>query len=164
MSLFKNTKGTRIAVGVFLVCILTFFAYEAKGETTAEGGITVLNLEHSDGYNIFITERFNDKWSAGLGLVGEQVDKYEREIDNNLHIFGQRVVSGPGILSRVELGIGLNYALNKTTVNGSNLNYHLSLQLDVTDKVYFIYRHISNAGSRSPNTGQDLLNFGWRFK
>lgn len=163
MSLFRNKRMTNFLVTAFILVLLGFLAYEVRADTTTfEGGVTLLNTNNSGGESIMISERWNDTWAVGIGLIGEQKDKYDRNIDNNMLLYGQRLVYGPGWLSELGLGFGISYLNNTTTVTGTHLNYMLSVEYGYQDW-YLIYRHMSNAGSRAPNTGQDLLSVGYKF-
>jgi hypothetical protein len=167
MALFKNPSTTNFIVAGFFVLILLFLSCEVRSETTFEAGITVLNTSYSEGENIILTERWDDKWEFGIGLIGEQIDKYNRPIDSNMLIFAQRKIRGTDALDDVILGVGLAYLDKTTTVSGSNLNFMLSLEWnrnrDDWFPDYYIFRHVSNAGTTRPNTGQNVLNVGYNF-
>ena len=159
MALFKNPKPVQLMIGAFIIIFITFLSCESKAETTIEAGATSLNGGFSGGADIFITERWDRKWSVGVGLLGEQTDKYDRHINNNLMLFGQRTVYRKNFY----LGLGLAYIGNTTTVNGSNLNYLLSIGYDFNSPWYIVIGHISNGGTHPPNNGQELLNVGYAF-
>ena len=90
-------------------------------------------------------------------MLGEQ-SAGDIFIESNILVFGQRTV----YYKNMNLGLGLAYLDKTTRVNGSNLNYMLSIGYD-WDKWYLVIRHISNAGTSKPNSGQDMLNIGYNF-
>lgn len=166
MNLFNNGKRATKWIVTFIILLLIWFAYESKAEATVEAGITAISAKYSNGNSLILTERFNNKWVIGLGLISDQVYK-DSKIRNNPVFFGQRLVYGPGIFKNVGLGIGAGYLGNTSEINGSKFNYMLSAEYFkprsgiIPD--YFILRHLSNAGSTPPNKGQDLLSFGYVF-
>ncbi len=158
MALFNNTKKAQIVIGCFIILFLGFLSCEAKAGTTFEVGATVLSNEFSGGEVLILSERFGRKWNMGIGLIGDQKDKYDRFIRNNLLAFGQRTVYWRDF----NLGFGLSYIGHETTVNGSKVNFMLSAGYD-WNRFHVVFRHMSNAGSTPPNAGQDMILIGYSF-
>ncbi len=189
--LFNNPRGARIAIVVFVILLLWFFARESSAETTVEIGPTFLGSTLSDSVDLILSEKWDDKWRIGLGVIGAQnyydthVHKYDRpikglestwrtvhnhkfNINNNIFVYGQRIVKGYGKLDKVYLGLGAAYFNTTSKVVGSRFNFALSIEY-VYPRVdywpdYYVLRHFSNAGSESPNPGQNALNVGWSFE
>jgi hypothetical protein len=61
-----------------------------------------------------------------------------------------------------EIGIGAAYFQNTNRALGKNLTWSLSLGFG-GEHWSVRFRHFSNAGSGSPNLGQDLLTIGYEF-
>lgn len=151
-------------LGGFFLIFLSFLSCEdPKAETIVEVGVPFITFEVRKPVGaIILIERF-DKWDIGLGLIGPQLDKYGREIRNNLVLFGQRRTCYKRFCS----GFGLAYMGHTSPVLGSKLNYILSIEFTLRGRSlipdYIIIRHISNGGTESPNYGQDFLNIGYSF-
>ena len=159
MNLFNNKDKIKIVILSFLILFIGFLSCESiKAETVFEAGATSLSADFSGGADIFITERWDRKWNMGIGLLGEQTTKYDVNINNNLMLFGERTVYRQDFY----LGLGLAYLGNTTAVNGSHLNYLLSVGYD-WNNWGIVLRHISNAGTSPPNSGQELLNIRYAF-
>ena len=167
---FSDMKPARILLPLFVLGLLIFFAFEAKADTTVEVGIPVVSDKFAtDGADLLLIERFDDRWALGLGLISSYTDKYDREVVKNMVVFGQRTVRGPGdgFWNDMMLGIGVSWFQNTTTINGSKVNFALSIEYNNNRKSIFpdiiVWRHFSNAGTVKPNTGSDFLNFGYYF-
>lgn len=76
--------------------------------------------------------------------------------------FGVRAQIVPKV-GPVTAGLGVIYLQNVDDFNGSHLNFCLSLGYEWRH-LQARYLHISNAGSRSPNTGRDMVLIGWAFR
>lgn len=145
-------------------------------ETRLEVGPTLLSMEYSDGFSAILFERFDDKWDIGIGWISEQtmhtgdyvdipftteiVNRTEivHELRENIFIIGQRVFH----VEYFEFGIGIAYFNNINRGLGSKMT--LPLTIAFTWKDYSIrFRHFSNGGSATPNTGQDMVTFGYTF-
>ena len=166
--LLNNPKPMRWLVVGIIVVFLTFISCEnANAETTFELGVPATSLHFNESINFVLTERWNGKWQIGLGLVGEQVDKFGRDIRNNMFFFAQRVTRGPGKLDNLLLGVGVGYFGHETSVMGSRLNFTLSIEYNNPRKGiwpdFYVIRHFSNAGTSPPNSGQNLFNFGYSY-
>jgi hypothetical protein len=143
---------------VFILLFFCFLAYESQA-AEVEIGPTNLSGRWSDGGTLLITERVN-KWSFGGGIISEQYCHctYPADIATNIFFQVQRVVDHKGW----EIGVGPAYFQNTNRALGTNLNWALSIGYRWDDFSIRV-RHYSNAGSGSPNLGQDLLTFGYIF-
>ena len=153
-----------VLVLLFILGLLFLFAKESKAdEVTAELGATILSGQFSGGAALLIEQTWNDRWRIGMGLTSDQKvtprTEPETNVRSNLMVHGQRLVG----TERFKLGIGVAYWNAKTRWNGSNFTASMSIEYDFTDKWGVRYRHFSNAGSASPNMGQDMITFGYRF-
>ena len=161
---FEEMVKPRMLVAIFILLLLFGFYKEAHAEVSVEVGPTFLSGEFSDGGGLLVNETFNDKWRIGMGFISEQEvtdrsdDTYH--VRNNLLVHGQRLVP---LTRNLDLGIGVGYFNAKTRWNGSNFVASLSMEYSLNDKWSINYRHWSNAGSASPNMGQDLFTVGYRF-
>lgn len=69
------------------------------------------------------------------------------------------VVDGFG---HFDIGIGPAYLQNEDAINGSHLNFSLKLGYR-WHRVGVVWRHISNAGTKTPNQGRDMVLLTYRF-
>lgn len=160
---FEEFVKPWMLVLVFLLVLLFGFYKEANADVTVELGPTFLSGEFSDSGCLLLNETF-DRWRIGMGVCGEQevTDRSGTtyEVRNNLFVHGQRLVA---ITDRLGFGVGVGYFNAKTRWNGSNFVASLSMEYSINDRWSLNYRHWSNAGSASPNMGQDLFTVGYRF-
>lgn len=148
------------------VIILLFGLYkEANAEANVELGGTFLSGEFSDGGMLVLNETFDDKWVLGMGLTSPQrVEDRKGNVytpRENLFIHGQRLV---GITDNIDFGLGVGYFNATTRWNGSNFVASMSIEYDISENWSVKYRHFSNAGSASPNMGQDAFLVSYSFK
>lgn len=147
----------------FLVILLFGFYKEANAEINVEAGGTFLSGEYSEGQMLVLNETW-DKWRLGMGIVTEQevTDRHGNfhEVRENLFIHGQRLVS---ITKNLDFGLGVGYFNAKTRWNGSNFVASMSVEYALDDKWSLKYRHFSNAGSATPNMGQDAFLVSYSF-
>lgn len=145
-------------VAVFLL-ILVFFAYKEANALELEAGPAVLSGEFAEGGALMITERIGP-WSLGGGYVSKQVChcRYPAELKENIFFQAQRILE----YKRAELGIGAAYWQNTNRALGKHLTWSLSLGFG-GEHWSLRLRHYSNAGSGSPNLGQDMLTVGYSF-
>jgi hypothetical protein len=172
---FEKIFKPAVLVGVFLALLLVGFCREARGEVTAEIGAPMLSGEYSKGVSLIITERwggpYNSRYSVGMGYISEQevTDRGENfhELRENLFIMAQRRVSFPikGCPKHdcISLGLGPAYFNAITRWNGSRFVASLSIEFRPTEHWSVNFRHFSNAGSATPNMGQDMLTVGYTF-
>jgi hypothetical protein len=154
-------------VVLFIIMFVLGLSNESKAESvaTVEIGPTLLSGQFSKGVGLMVNQTWDNKWRLGMGVTTEQsvVPRKEAltEVRQNLWIHGQRVVS---ITEKLDLGLGMAYFNAKTRWNGSNVVASLSIEYNFTDRWSASFRHYSNAGSASPNMGQDLLVIGYTFQ
>ena len=155
---FNNSRVALYVIGVFLLGFLGLRACEAQAaETIVEGEIAIVSLE-SEGYTLGITERFAGKYDIGVNLIGEQTTHGEK-VDNNFIVHADRVVTWKS----VELNLGLAYWQDKNRLNGCHGGFSLGGAFNLNEKLAVRWRHFSNAGTCSPNVGQDMLLVAWKF-
>jgi hypothetical protein len=149
----------------FIIILLLGFHKEANADVTVEIGPTFLSGELSKSGALIVNQDYG-KWRVGMGLTGAQrvVPRTEPEtkVRQNLFVHGQRVVE---IADNWDLGLGVAYFNARTRWNGTNFVASMSIEYGKTrwEHLRIRYRHFSNAGSASPNMGQDILLVGWRF-
>lgn len=151
---------------LFLACLA--FSSSASAELRLEAGPTYLSDELSDGWSIVINDRITPKWDIGMGYVSEQrvLPSWEEDrglpatdVGTNLFIHGQRIIS----YEKFELGIGVAFFQNTNRALGKDFVSSVSLGWNFSDSLSIRVRHFSNAGSGTPNLGQDLVTFGFSF-
>lgn len=137
-------------------------------DTIVEAGAGFLNWGYSGGNAAIITERFAGKYDIGVGLIDEQTcdcrdfkPDLDREtvIERLSFLYAQRVFTG----RRLELGVGFGFWNRPSRVSSSALMIPLSLKFRITPRLSVGVRHFSTGGSGSPNLGQDMATFSWRF-
>ena len=145
-------------LAVFLVLLAFFFYKEANG-AEFEAGPGLLSGEYSEGGALIINERVG-KWDVGGGYISKQYCHCTSPTDlkENIFFHGQRIVE----YKMAEIGIGAAYFQNTNRALGKNLTWSLSLGFG-GEHWSMRLRHFSNAGSGSPNLGQDLLTLGYKF-
>ncbi len=177
--LFNNPKPAWYIIWALVIISVVFLATRAaKADeyTRASIGPTVLSGEFSDGVAIQLSQVFDEKYLLGFGLIGQQTGNFSEgpvQVGNNIMLQGQFLLQGPERWAWVEpfeIGLGLAYFQNKNRALGSNLTFSLSVGYErpqhwwrwLPDRITF--RHYSNAGTATPNSGQDLpLMLGWDF-
>ncbi len=174
----NNPKGT-VAVIVFIILIaVLFWAERSKAEeaTRFEFGPTTLSNEFSNGIAVMISETWDDRLLLGFGLVGEQTGKFKEgpvQISGNLMVQGMFLVQGPEKWEwskPLELGLGVAWFQETNRALGRHMNFGIRLGYKKPDKwarwlpdMYSVL-HYSNAGTGTPNSGQDFrLMFGYTF-
>ena len=141
------------------------FAKEGKAEMTAELGAPFLSGEFAEGAALFLEQRW-DKWGCGMGYLTEQVvrprTEPKQDVRPNLWVQCQRYAT-MGSRDQWEFGVGPAYFNSTNRALGSNFTAALSIGYDFNEKWGVKVRHWSNAGSASPNMGQDLLTIEYSF-
>lgn len=163
-----------VFVALFLLVLLLGFCQEAKAEVTAELGANFLSGQSSGGGALILTERWGGKYGSryavGMGITGRQhVTDRSRDyynVSQNYFAMAQRRVSFD--LKGCEhdcisFGIGVAYFNTRTRWNGSNFVAALSIEARPSARWSVNLRHFSNAGSASPNMGQDMITIGYTF-
>lgn len=98
-------------------------------------------------------------WQESLTIIGTST--FNGKPAPNNFAFRTLFLDGFG---RVDVGLGLSWMQNPGPYNGSPVNFNLQLDYRILRGATITYTHISNAGSRTPNLGRDLVFIGWRFK
>jgi hypothetical protein len=162
---------------ILLFLLLFFYWVSAEADVTLEVGPTNLSGDWAGGAAI-LSERFG-KYELGIGYISEQevslrtfslsdpsctriTDGYNRcdfEIRENIFVHAQRIVK----YKKCELGIGPAYFSNTSRVFGSHFNIGLMAGCYINKNLSIRIRHYSNAGSATPNLGQDILTIGYKF-
>lgn len=146
---------------VFILLVLWGLSKEADAAEITIGP-TYLSASSSDGGLLLLSEDIG-KYAFGIGVVSKQVCQCRNdttEVPVNAFVQAWRKV---GIYKGLSAGLGVSYWNQTTRVTGSHFNFALSLEYAVTDKLSLSLRHWSNAGSASPNLGQDAIMIGWKL-
>lgn len=98
-------------------------------------------------------------WQESLTVIGQSV-YHGQPVPNNFAVRGL-FVDGFG---RFDVGLGISWMQNPAPYNGSPINFNLQLAYRLGFGATLTYTHMSNAGSRTPNLGRDLVLIGWRFR
>lgn len=149
-----------ILVLIFVVILFAMFTCEDSNATEFEVGPTLLSGEYSEGGALLLTERIG-KFEVGGGYTSKQEChcRWPADLDENIFFQAQRMVRW----KKVEAGIGAAYFQNTNRALGKRLTWALSFGLVDLGHFSVQIRHYSNAGSGSPNLGQDMVTVGWRF-
>jgi hypothetical protein len=139
--------------------VLAFFFYNEANAAEFEVGPGLLSGEYSEGGALIFTERVG-MWSIGGGYISKQYCHctLPDSIKENIFFQGQRIVE----YKRAEIGIGAAYFQNTNRALGKNLTWSLSFGYG-GEHWSVRFRHFSNAGSGTPNLGQDILTLGYLF-
>ena len=158
-------------IALFLLLLIIGFCRESKAEVSIEAGPTFLSDSRSHGGVLLLSERFG-KYDFGLGYVSEQnvnvpcgsplarSVRCDYDIRENIFVSAQRIVT----FNRCELGIGPAYFSNTNRALGKQFTIGLSAGCHISKKLSLVIRHYSNAGSGTPNLGQDALMIRYSFK
>ncbi len=163
---FNNPKSALYFIYGFIalfILVALVAVKDAKAEMRIEAGAAFLSAEYSDGAALFFSEVWDDKYLLGFGIVGNQKGEFSEgtiDVRSNMVVQAQRLVT----YKRITLGIGPAYWQHTNRAIGSELLFALSLGVNVGKNWDIMYRHFSNGGTASPNSGQDLLLIGYRFK
>lgn len=143
---------------IFLL-VLAFFFYKEAEAAEFEVGPTLLSGEFSEGGVLIFNERIG-KWSLGGGYVSKQYCHctWPTDLEENIFFQGQRIVE----YKKFEIGVGAAYFQNTNRALGKNLTWSLSLGYG-GEHWSIRLRHYSNAGSGTPNLGQDMVTIGYEF-
>lgn len=163
--LFRNNQKTRIAIAVFVVALLAFFAIgprtcKAEQTLTAEvGSAIVRGAAPTVGLTLGFPNAGPVKtdYEFGVQLVGSS--DYEGESQPNAIMVHAALVDGFGPF---EMGLGL-YGHNVDWAYNCSFGFHLLARYRFTEHLGLQWRHYSTAGSCSPNPGRDIISVGWRF-
>jgi hypothetical protein len=163
--------GIKGSVLVAIALLIIFFVFSKANATELELGPTYLKGKYAEGGMLVVSEQLGDKWAVGGGIVTEQFvrtchrdnPEHQRGCDwdvrENIFFEVQRVAT----YKRIKVGLGPAYFQNINRGLGANLNWSIKIGYQFNDKWSIQARHYSNAGSRSPNLGQDAITIGYRF-
>jgi hypothetical protein len=98
-------------------------------------------------------------WQESLTVIGTSTYNGQ-SVPNNFAARGL-FVDGFG---HFDVGLGLSWMQNPAPFNGSPINFALQLAYRFDFGGTLTYAHMSNAGSKLPNLGRDLVMLGWRFR
>ncbi len=161
--LFNNPKPAIIAIVLFIMCWL--WMRSCEGETLFTVGAGMTSAEFSDSTGIIFSERFNDKWQVDLVLIGEQAGNFKEgttQIRNNFSIGVSRIVMSRH--KRFELGLGVAKWQNTSRIFGCDMTFHLNLAWNIQRRWALTWDHWSNAGTCTPNSGQELISIRYKFR
>lgn len=161
MRLFRNARGTVIAILVFVVALLVLFAVRARAEQTlaVEAGAAVLRGQTpAIGLTVGCPQcgPVGTSYEFGFDLVGDSHDYGESP-----NAIGPRVMLVDG-WKQAELGLGFQW-WNVETGYTCQFTFALLARWRFTDRLAAQWRHSSSAGSCRPNTGRDLLTVSYGF-
>ena len=158
-------KDSKLGIeGVWIVLaallLMCFVGYKTADAVEIEAGPGFLSGEYSEGGVLIFNSELYKGWHIGGGYVSKQTCHctYPADLDEN--IFFQ--VQHRAKWKLLEVGIGPAYWQNTNRALGKNLTWSLSLGLG-GEHWSVRLRHFSNAGSGSPNLGQDMLTLGYQF-
>ena len=153
-----NKGKTGIIVMVFVALCITAWATKCHGAGIAvSGGAAVIR-----GPTAALQVEWQWKspqsrdahWETGVTMIGNST--FSGVEQNNTFALNATYVDGFG---PVDIGIGPAYLQNTDTYNHEGMNFNL--MLGYHHGRYFVhYNHFSNAGSKTPNLGRDLVMVG----
>jgi hypothetical protein len=169
-NLFNLNKKTTIAV-LGLIAAIIIGAALAKchaaetpldapyvqfsgGSTIIRGQTPVLDMTFAEPASV-LRHAF---WQESLTVIGQSTYQGQN-VPNN---FAARVLFVDGFGS-FDTGLGLSWMQNPYPYNGSPVNFALQCDYRFRFGATLTYAHMSNAGSRLPNLGRDIVMLGWRF-
>jgi len=166
--------------------LMLLVAGVAGAETRVGVGAGLLSDQFSGGFTLTITERINKKWEVGLFYVDEQdvCPAFEVKrgkpcpvfVDRNWAFFGKRIWTFRGDVNpdypngafRMHFGLGVAKWAETNRALGSEWTIPVSIGIDLPpfwgqENVSLYIHHFSNAGSHTPNMGQDAIELTWTF-
>ena len=155
---FNNDKPAVYIIWAFIALVVLFLAVAARAETEFELGATFMYSNYSDGSALMISETWDGKYLIGFGIVGDQKSEGD-VVKSNMLVQAQRLVS----YKDITLGLGVAGWQHESRLIGAKLGFSLSLGYALGNW-NVRYRHYSNGGTAYPNSGQDILLVGYRFR
>lgn len=166
--IFNLSKKTTIAVLVFIAVFAAFLIFGkahaapldapyvqlGAGAAIVRGTAPVIDLTFTEPASVLQ----HAYWQESLTIIGTSTYNGQ-PAPNNFAVRGL-FVDGIG---RFDVGLGLSWMQNPAPYNGSPVNANLQLAYRFGLGVTLTYSHISNAGTRLPNLGRDVILIGWRF-
>lgn len=147
-----------------LLGLLTFgFCQETKADVRAEIGPAIASGEYTNGGVLRLSQDFG-KFNIGLGYISEQdiEDRSGRVFPTKPNLYLD-VVRTVDIYKKWRGGVGVAFFNNTNRALGCRTTATLAIGYEFSDRVGMYLRHYSNAGSCTPNMGQDLLTIQYRF-
>lgn len=166
--LFNLAPKTLIAVGALIVLLAIGliiprchaapldapYVQLSGGVAVIRGSTPVLDLTFTEPATVLR----NAYWQESLTVIGTSTFRGQ-DVPNNFAARGL-FVDGFGDF---DVGLGLSWMQNPGPYNGSNINFNLQLAYRLPFGATLTYTHMSNAGSKEPNLGRDIVLVGWRF-
>lgn len=163
--LFNLSPAVYLAVLLVIVLFVTALAtkcHAATGYVQVSGGSTVvrgaapiiaLDFAYPSGFEP------GDFWKGGLIMVGSSTFK-GADAPNN-YILHAAYSAGFG---HFDIAIGISWMQNYLPYNGGAVNANLEAAYRFERwPVTVTYDHFSDAGTKLPNYGRDMVMAGWRF-
>lgn len=147
--------------------LLFGFSQESHAsDVTVELGAGFLSGEFSKGGALLVNQRWKSgRYSVGIGYISEQevTDRSNTfyEVRENLFIQAQRRTCL--FNDKLCLGIGVAHFNNTNRALGSKFTAGVHVEGQINENLSLNIRHYSNAGSATPNMGQDMITIGWSF-
>lgn len=133
------------------------------GDVIIEAGPTMLSKEYAKGGSVVLTERFYGTFDLSIGFITEQEVTTNRgnfyALNQNIFVAGYKVFH----TNRFEYAVGVAIFQNTNRALGCELTLPVYIGYKLTHRTVFKYRHFSNAGSCTPNMGQDMFTLSYRF-
>ena len=179
----RKRKGKTKKRVVLLAVLLQGSAFAADGDTRTRVGLGagLLSDSFSDGMTLTIAEQFGKdyRWELGLMYVDDQKVCPSWEVrnghpcpvsvDRNWSVYGQRIwtwIDQTGDF-RVHFGLGVAHWARTNRALGSRTTIPITVAVDLPwparDQLGLRLGHFSNAGSHTPNLGQDFIELTWTF-
>ncbi len=124
------------------------------GYTVVRGPTPVLDLTFTEPASVLR----NAYWQESLTVIGTST--FEGQNAPNNFMLRGLFVDGFG---HFDVGLGVAWIQNPAPYNGSPMDFALQLAYRFSFGTTLTYAHVSNAGSRLPNLGRDMIFAGWRF-
>ena len=168
-SLFNLSTNVKFAVGTFLIIFVLGIALNKchaevddapyiqvdAGSTIVRGVAPVIDFTLTEPAPQLTGAFFQES----LTVIGSS--RFDGHNVPNNYLIRALFVDGFG---HFDTGLGLCYVDNPSPYNGQSLNFNLQLDYRFTTwPITLTYTHCSDAGTRLPNLGRDLVMVGWRF-
>lgn len=161
----KTTIGVLILVGLIVLGLAIPQCHAAPldapyvqfsaGSAVVRGQAPVLDLTFTEP----AAQLRHAYWQESLTIIG--TSKFRGQDAPNNFVARGLFVDGFG---KFDVGLGLSWMQNPAPYNGSAVNFNLQLAYRLAFGGTLTYTHLSNAGSKLPNLGRDIVLLGWRFK
>jgi Lipid A 3-O-deacylase (PagL) len=149
-----NSPKMKLTIGAFVLLLLLALATRchaqeisaAVGSTIVRGSTPVITLQYE-------APLVNDtNYWLGITLIGSST--FANQFQQNNFAWHAGIMDGFG---KFDIGLGIAYLQNTDVYNGSNTNFTLRVGYQLTKRISIGVQHFSNAGSRKPNKGRDML-------